>query len=412
MSQDKIIAYFGADVSEAEAAMLKYTRGLKAVEAATKGLNSSSAGSGLANNLGKANGLLGEISKKFTGGKILESVLGGVGMANGFAFAQKAAELISSYWQKAAESAERIAAASSETADYVSKRIGLRETEEQALAKAQRASRMAENALNADAGDDPDKTAELIRNQQKYAYELEVLQKKAAERKKAEDDKAAAEAQARKERDFQLQMDANERVRKEEAEDEKRKEDAATEAAEFFKAIDDAAAKAHEENVKKDAALSDEIEKEKYDAIWRKASAEQQLAQVIKEGREAQAKFDRTKNKEDELAVLKLKKRYDELTDSAKALNAEKENGTENEPEKGGRSVGADGKIRRRGAVVSGEDAARSDATKARNARLNADGMSARITDSGQVGSVDVKTNKTDKLLQEIRDSLKPKKVK
>jgi hypothetical protein len=393
---NKITAHFGADVSEVEAKMLQATRATKRYEQAVKGLSSSSAGSGLANNLGKTNSLFGEITKKFTGGKILESVLGGVGLGGGFAIAEKAAALISKHWEDAAKSAEAIAKSSDEATDYVLKRIGLRETEDQALAKARQRSARADTALR-NGSDDPEKRAELVKDAEKAAYELEVLEKKAREKKSQADKKLADEAEDRRQRDLQLFIDANERVKQ----DEERVADARKKAEEEVAKAKEKAAEEQKKRDKQEQERYQEIEQMEYDRIWRRATNEQKVAQVIKEGREAQARYDKDASSENLLALEKVRKKYLDLMDE---VNGKKGDG-------GTAGTGGDGSRTRGGVLVSAEDAARSDATMARNERLNRDSMGGRIRSARQVGSME-KGNKTDELLQQIRDSLKPKAIK
>ncbi len=388
---DKITAHFGADVSEVEAKMLTATRATKAYERAVEGVSKAGAGSGLAKNLDKTNSLFGEITKKFTGGKILESVLGGVGLGGGFAIAEKAAGLIAKYWEDAAKSAEAIAASSSESTDYVLKRIGLRETEEQALAKAKQRSARADLALRI-GSEDPEKQSELLRDANKAAYELEVLQKKQREKKADADQKAADENKKRIEADEKLKLDAFERVRKEEEDIEAARKKATEDQAQAFKQMQEDYQKRMEDERK----LQEQIDKERYDRIWRFATDQQKIAQVIKEGREAQAKYDADASSENLLALEMLRKKYLDLMDEINGKRG---------AAKSGATSGADGSRTRGGVLVSAEDAARSDATSARNEKLNQDTMKGRIRDAGRVGGSSPQ-DKTDKLLEDIKDRL------
>ncbi len=391
---DKITAHFGADVSEVEAKMLAATRATKRYEQAVEGLNKSSAGSGLARNLEKSNSMFGEIAKKFTGGKILESVLGGVGLGGGFAIAEKAAALISKHWEDAAKSAESIAKSSDEETDYVMKRIGLRETEDQALAKAQQRSKRADAALRS-GSDDPEEAAKLNAAAQKAAYELEILEKKATERRKQAAEKEAEEQKKRVERDKDLAMDAYERNKKLD-------EDQASAAKKIAEELEQQKKKAAEEQKKRDEeeqSRLQEIEEMEYGRTWRFATDQQKVAQVIKEGREAQARYDKDASSENLLALEKVRKKYLDLKDTIDGKKGES-----------GAIGGGMGGRERGGVLVSAEDAARSDATTARNAKLNQDALRGKIRDSGKVGAIDP-NDKTDKLLQEIRDRLTPKKI-
>jgi len=276
------------------------------------------------------------------------------------------------------------------------KRIGLRETDEQALAKAKQRAQRANRAL-AIGSDDPEEFQKLNAAAQKAAYELEVLEKKAREKKSQADKKLADEAKDRRDKDQQLQLDAFDRVKQE--------EDRIADAKK--KLAEDAARDAEKESEKKKKLIEQEMERVneladlRYERAWQFASDEQKLAQVIKEGREAQARVDADASSANLIAIEKVRKKYIELLETIRG-------------KKDGSSTGGDsgdGSRMSRGVKVSAEDAARTDATYARNARLNSEAMRGRIRESRQVGSVE-KGNKTDELLQQIRDSLKPKAVK
>lgn len=449
---NKITAHFGADVSEVEAKMLQATRATKSYERAVNGLSKSDAGSGLARNMSKVDGVLGDITKKFGAGKIFESVLGGVGLGSGFAIAQKGAELISGYWQKAAESAERIAAASSESTDYVLKRIGLRETDEQKLIKARRVAENANQAVSADSGRDPERTAELVRDANKAQYELDVLEKKAREKKADEDKKADEEARKRFERDLDWQMQSSERMRQEEkmraddaAKSERDRQDAIKETNKVMAEAGEIGisdqeklvelldrekvisqhlegkakgTKEHAETVldlertrldiaKLRAKLNEEeqkqlqeIEQLEYDRTWRFASDAQRMAQVIKEGREAQARYDKEKSTESLLALEKLRKKWLDLRDEINKANDEAK-------------ASADAPIINNGAKVSAEDRARANATRERNEVLNREAQRGKIRDSGRIGNDGKPTMaKTENLLESINKKLDPESIK
>lgn len=348
---EKITALFGADVSEVEAKMLVATRATKAYENAVKGISKAGGGDGMAKNMERTNSALGEISKKLTAGRILESVLGGVGIGSGFALAEKAAGLIASYWENAAKSAESIAASSDRTTEIFMKRIALRETEEQALTKAKARASKADAALRADTGEDPEESANLREAAESAALALELLQKKARERAKAAADKAADENKEREERDLTLTKQKLSRIDKieEEAREKKQKEDEE----------DAAAAKKRAEDVAKTQAELDQLV---YERKWEMATKEQKLAQAIKEGKEAKARdmFERTA--ESALALEKARQKYAKLLEEGKG-GAEKRDALAT----GGRQRNEKGQLTRNGVVISEEDAKRSDKTKAEN---------------------------------------------
>lgn len=388
----KITAHFGADVSEVEAKMLQATRATKRYEQAVKSIDKADAGGGLARNLGKTNSLFGEISKKFTGGKILESVLGGVGLGGGFAIAEKAASLISKYWEDAAKSAEAIAKSSDEATDYVMKRIGLRETDEQALTKAKQRAARANMAL-AIGSEDPEKLAELNVAAQKAAYELESLQKKARDKKAQEDKRLADEERERREDDLRLQIAANDRIKQDDERIADEKKKAMEEQVQLFQKMQED----YEKRMEDQRKLQEEIDQERYDRTWRFATDQQKITQVIKEGRAAQAKADKDASAENLLALEKVRKKYLDLLDT---INGKKGSGSDSDSGDGSRTRG--------GVKVSAEDAARSDATTKRNIRLNEEAMKGRIKGARQIGEKDP-SDKTDSLLKEIRDKLTAK---
>ena len=376
---EKITAMFGADVSEVEAKMLVATRATKAYENAVRGIAKAGGGDGMAKNMERTNGALVEISKKLTAGRILESVLGGVGIGSGFALAEKAAGLIASYWENAAKSAESIAASSDRATDSVMKRIGLRETDEQALTKAKARSAKADAALRADSGESPEESANLKEAAEAAALALETLQKKARERTKAAADKASAENKEREERDLTLTKQRLSRVDKmEEDAREKKNKDAEEDAA---------AAKKRAEDVAKTQA---ELDQMVYDRKWELATKEQKLAQALKEGQKAKAEdmFERTA--ESALKLEKARQKYAKLLEEGKSgAGGEKGDSLAT----GGRTRNEKGQLTRNGVVISEEDAARTDKTKADNA----------------LEAKQITKEEHTSLLKEIRDSLKPR---
>jgi hypothetical protein len=67
-----------------------------------------------------------QLSKRFSGGQLLGSILGGVGLGSGAQITQKLVELVQRPWEKAAEAAKRIEGFSKESADHTARMLELR----------------------------------------------------------------------------------------------------------------------------------------------------------------------------------------------------------------------------------------------------------------------------------------------
>jgi hypothetical protein len=97
---------------------------------------------------------------------------------------------------------------------------------------------------------------------------------------------------------------------------------------------------------------------------------EQKLADVVKQGRAAQAALNANPNDEKaRLKVEELRAKYLDLRDAIKSANAARDGKGANDPDFADRNE--KGQIERNGAVVSQEDRNRARATTARNASLN-----------------------------------------
>lgn len=152
--------------------------------------------------------------------------------------------------------------------------------------------------------------------------------------------------------------------------------------ADWFKRLDDmSSANIDRINAEKDA--SDKVAKQRREELeeerrQRFMTNEQKLAEVIKQGRAAQAELNA--NPKDEQAALKveeLRKKYLGLRDAITGANNARDGKGPADPDAADR--GEDGKIRRNGAVVSQEDRNRTRATRARDAQLNAQTRSQQI---------------------------------
>ena len=138
-----------------------------------------------------------------------------------------------------------------------------------------------------------------------------------------------------------------------------------------------------------------QIEQMRYDSIWKNASNEQKLAQAKKEGQEAYAKAQSDASAENLLALEKARAKYNSVIDDMKGgKSVGAGSGASSDVlATGGRTRNEQGKLTRNGVVVSEEDAARTDKTKADNK-----------LESGAISKEEHIS-----LLKEIRDSLKPK---
>jgi hypothetical protein len=122
-----------------------------------------------------------------------------------------------------------------------------------------------------------------------------------------------------------------------------------------------------------DAAKMAQIEEMRYEAIWKAASDEQRLSQAKKEGQEAYAKAQADASAENLLALEKARAKYNAVIDDMKGKKSgDTGNGgtTSDTLATGGRTRNEQGKLTRNGVVISEEDAARTDKTKAENKDL------------------------------------------
>ena len=451
----KITAHFGADVSEVEAGMLKAQRATKSYERAVKGVSGSGKSLDFSGELSRTNEQLAKATNLMKGGAILASISavftafaklsnfskelgssatdGQKSMAKWSDEAKSAGTAVTSFLSNAVgqvleltrswvglrsaqiEAGDEIVKSTGDAADAAEVRLAkaqqrakLNESEEQALKRARDASRIADAKLS-EGSSDPEKMAALKRDAIKADGELAALEKKAGERKKEDAKKAADEAESRRKRDLGLQMDANERLRKQEEDAAEQKQKDAKEFADFFKAIDEAAVKAHEENLKNEADAQKEADDLRYARTWKFSTDEQKVAQVRKEGRAAQAAYDKNASAENLAALEKTRAKWLDLKDEIQGANkSAKGEGTE---DPSGRVRGADGKLRRGKTIISDEDAERSDKTRARDALLNREALRGRIRDVGKVGGDAMSLKNVEALLAKIDGRLTPRKL-
>ena len=160
--------------------------------------------------------------------------------------------------------------------------------------------------------------------------------------------------------------------------------------------------------------INQEIETTRYNRIWKRATLEQKLVQAQKEGRAAQAAYDKEKTAENLLALEKAKTKWRDLKDEVDAAAKSQDNATKVSVDPlatNGRTRGEDGKLHLRGAVVSKEDAMRSDATRAKNAKLNQEAQRGRIRDSKPIGDEESLAT-TNQILTMINNKMSPKSIK
>ena len=150
------------------------------------------------------------VEKRFSGTYFARSILSGLGIGTGFALAQKASELISKYWQEAADAAQKIEASTAAQLASTLSLIRARQTDAQQLITLQKQ----QAGLYAELGSVPKSSsgfndflglygltssdttnqigvrrAEIIAELQKTAAEIQALQDRIAAQQKAENDK-------------------------------------------------------------------------------------------------------------------------------------------------------------------------------------------------------------------------------
>ncbi len=404
---DKITAYFGADVSEVEAKMATATRATKAYDAAINGVGRN--GGGLENvtrHLTENERALERVRRKFGAGDMFREVLMGAGIGTGFALAEKAAELIARHWKYAAESAKKMLEFSEQTTELVLKGINRGQTEEQKLKSAEKEFQRTQAALR-DAQssiDTPDQEVmALVKANQEAGNKVDEI--RAALATKEKERKKKAEEEAKKASDKDLNLKIENQIRSNELDNK-----AAEEKKKREKELEDAQKKEAEQVDK----IEQEIDMARYERIWKRATLEQKIAQAQKEGREAQAAYDKNKTAENLLALEKAKTKWldlkDEINAAAKAQDKAAKP-TSDPLATNGRVRGEDGKLHLGGAVVSDADAARSDAARARNAKLSQDAQRGHIRDSSPISKGETLAT-TNQILAGIDKKLSPKGIK
>lgn len=455
---NKITATFGADVSEAEAAMLKATRATKAYERAVREVDKAEATRSSGGIIGtinsgapKALGHVKALSGAFGQAAAAAGLVPGLGMAAiGVAGVVAGVNMIRKHYEEAAESAKRIQ-------EYMT-RSGARREEQRVAGlndeerlqdltnRAEDLRNLWKSAITLNLGNE-----EILKRRE--AYELAEIDRKKqikeVNKERAEAEKRAAdEARSRNDKNFE-QLQRNEQRRKDAAEKEKKlseelaklQEENARKSLDLDGQVSEAgiAMEKAVQRAKKTGATQDKIDAEKltaiyrelfdklydqqqkqeqeldqlkYDAIWRYATLEQRAAQVRKEGREAQARAEKDASAENLIALEKTKNRYRDLVDEAKKLAAQTKDAVSGEIAKSGLTRGDDGKLRRGKVVVSEEDAARAIMTRRKAEQHTRESKRGEIETSStrEVKAGANALKKSEDLLASIDASLKPKK--
>ena len=455
---DKITAYFGADVSEVEAKMMLATRATKSYEAAVKGVGDNSPFSKLNEEAPHVLRHLKHFGGLFKAIGESAMLVPGIGIAAvGVGAAVWGVEKIRDYYKEAAALSKEILDNIEKASKIEVSRIKGNTPEQdnaEALKEAQTRLKEIQDGLTKVYPQGRNKkiiseTREMTDAEAKEAAELEVkIQegltaaakfKKEAVDKKEKTDKAEKE-RAEKSRDEAYRaasdkLDVAEKAAEFEAlsdedkikrlrlEKKMRMEtDSDTigmklrviaidkQIAEITDKIDERADKVAKATEK----INQEIETTRYNRIWKRATLEQKLVQAQKEGRAAQAAYDKEKTAENLLALEKAKTKWRDLKDEVDAAAKSQDNATKVSVDPlatNGRTRGEDGKLHLRGAVVSKEDAMRSDATRAKNAKLNQEAQRGRIRDSKPIGDEESLAT-TNQILTMINNKMSPKSIK
>lgn len=374
MAQNKITATFGADVSEVEAKMLAATRATKYYETAVRSVNKTEAAQSAGGLLGKINGqgpkavgLVKELASKFGAAGAAAGLVPGLGVAAiGVSAVVAGVNKIREHYEDIAAKAQRVRDLMAEAgARDQDARLAAMSDEERLKFERKRTEELrvawllsARNSKN---------DVETLEKRKAYdvaRIDLEKREREAAKKEREDAAKAAAEAKKKREDEFLSEQDR--RRRKEEKE--------AAEKAEsdkkFREAVEESKRKAAEEGKR-----LEELAKLRYDNAWRYATFEQRLAQVIKEGRAAQAAVEKDANAANLIALEEARNKYRDLIESQKGLNAEKAKG--NETGDAAQATSRSGKVK-----VSAGDRARTLATRARNDRLTQEALSHQVRSS------------------------------
>lgn len=410
MAANKITAYYGADVSEVEAGMLKATRLNKAYENAVKQTAKAEAAQA-------SGGLIGRLSagapKVLGNVKALSGALGqaaaaaglvpGLGVAAiGVAAVVAGVNKIKEYYAEAAKSAEDIADAMARAGkrDFDARVAGM--SEDQKLKFQREITKEAEDQwhIGVQAGLND---LEILRRREEYdiaRIELAKMEREAA--KKTADEKKSASARESQRAEEESKQKRDNLQRNQDIKDEQDKADK-----EAFEKAKEASKKLADEEGKR----LEELARDKYNNAWRYASLEQRIAQAQKEGRAAQRAAEKDGNSKNLLALAAARNKYRDLIDEQRALNEQKAKGVAIDT---GRNADGNFTTKSGRVKVSDADRARSEITRAVTARRSAEATSKQVRSRGSdeafAGGAGVSTaNASEKTLKEIAGYLKPK---
>jgi len=403
---DKITATFGADVSEVEAKMLQATRATAAYERAVKGIdaaNGKSAASGgdLTKSLSQSNEQLAKGLNLLKGGAAAVGIATVIGKMQEFSnYAKELGKSASEAQKSAAKWGEEFAVFGNTIKGAGASVLGtlagwgrdigdkfrdpmdvayddvaksseeMAVRQEAALAKSKAAHERAAAeipALIAKLDAAKYKTENVGRDEEAIAQDEKLqIEKQLDALAKSGKNGSVAEAERIK---LEIQLEEKKsKIKELEAEHQKKREaDAANVAKKNSDAVI-AQAKVISELKKKhideEAKAKEEADKMEYDRKWESATKEQKMAQALKEGQAAHAENMFERSEASRLKLEQARAKYLALLEGKDAPAGGGKGGMSGEP---GRERGADGKLRKNGVVISEEDAARTDKTKAMN---------------------------------------------
>lgn len=396
----KITATFGADVSEVEAGMMRATRATKAYERAVKGVDGAKIGGNLTNDLAKSNEQIAKGINLLKGGAVGAGVGVLLGQMKSFA----------GYAKEMGDSATDAQKSAAKWGDELEKFTGtIKGAGASVLGTLAGWGRSIGDSFRDPmdkAYDDVAESSEMAAQRQEAALE----KTKAAVKKAAEEIPALLEKLKGEKRETELSsLGEYGRILTERYELEKKIAELAKQKPSPLRDSEGLKLQIQlEQLARKEKQVTDKIKAEEAKAeearINHEAAKRLEIAQQYeKDSLEQEAQIQ--KNAEARLDSIAKEKA------AIKDLKAEIAKPDEADPRrnKDGRFTTKDGK-----SIVSDEDRARSDATRARNAGFDNESRRNRISDAGRVGSDNAKNpvETSNAYLKEIASALKPAEVK
>jgi hypothetical protein len=400
---DKIKAYFGADVSGFELEMLKAQRATKAYERAVNAIDKGPSGfASLNKDAPKTVGIVKELISKFGMAGAAAGLVPGLGVAAvGVAGLVAGVKYVADKYKEAAESAKEIA-------DSMMRSVQRRISEDDSLSTNKERLDLArkqteelktqwQGSVLAGMTDN-----EIMANREKFEISAQKMRELA---RKVERESAEERENEQKKHSAQVEADFRQELSNHKRNDEVQKkiDESQREADEMRSKELERIQENHIKWIEKEAAAQKEADDLRYERAWRFASDEQKIAQVRKEGRAAQAAYDKEQSAENLVALEKARGKWIDLRDQIQGAKKDTDSGGD-KLATGGRERGGDGRLRRNGVVISDEDATSTDKTKDRNAKLQSEAKRGEIKggkgigDSGQ----EVAKNTAD-LLKELQ---------